>query len=146
MKVLEMSQINLSGTRTGLTSTGPTMIPSLCRTSAPIRSALSLLRQSSPHRLVNAYHLISRSHIPWRHKYGTCGIVSSTAASSDSTIKLVQYIQSMRTTPHLTLRVLILLKHEPLVCYSEISDTSQVKGTLSINIGSRTELTFTWRS
>ena len=71
----------------------PNMIPPLYGTGAPFRSALSLLPQSSPHQLVDAYHFISRSHIPWRHKYGTCGIVSSTAASSDSTIKLVYKIK-----------------------------------------------------
>ncbi len=73
-KVLDIT--NSSGTRTG------NMIRLSCRTSAPLRCALSLC-PASPHRLVNAYHFISHSHILQPHKYGTYKIVSSTAASSE---------------------------------------------------------------
>ena len=51
---------NVSGIRTGLRST-LNMIPPSCRTSAPIRRALSLCR-SSPYWLVNPYYL-SHTHI-----------------------------------------------------------------------------------
>jgi hypothetical protein len=39
------------------------MIRLSCRTSVPLRSALSL-SSASPHRSVNPYHFISHSHTP----------------------------------------------------------------------------------
>jgi hypothetical protein len=44
-------------------------------------------------------------------------------------------LQSMRTIPRLTRRVLVLLKHQPCVCESEIIDIDRVKGTLHNNVG-----------
>jgi len=51
-----------------------------------------------------------------------------------STIK-ESTVQSKRTTPRLTPRALVLLKHPPCIGPSEISDTDQVKGALGNNMG-----------